>query len=124
MVVASRAVLVSLLKVSARTSRLCGNGGVACHSRHVLAEDLLALFACKYHLHGLGQLVLLGLGVALGAVKPAPSSRRYDVHSCSMSAPELAARRAHLDLSSRDEKNAQCFIDNASIVSDYLIDRF
>ncbi len=49
--------------------------------REVLAEDLLALLACKHNVCGLGQLVVLTFRVALGAVEP-----------------QLAARRAHLHL--------------------------
>ncbi len=49
--------------------------------REVLAEDLLALLACKHNVCGLGQLVVLTLRVALSAVEP-----------------QLAARRAHLHL--------------------------
>jgi hypothetical protein len=55
---------------------------VACvvNVRHVLAEDLLALFAGKDHFRGLCKLVLLRLHVALGAIEPLLAARRPDGH--------------------------------------------
>ena len=46
----------------------------------VLAEYLLALFACKNDLGGLEDLVILCLGVALGAVEPLLAALCTNLH--------------------------------------------
>ena len=45
---------------------------------HVLTECLLALFAHERHLRRPAEAMVLGLGVALGAVKPLLAARSAD----------------------------------------------
>lgn len=61
MVIAVRAVLVALVVLG-----------------HVLPERLLALLACERHLERLGERVVLGGRVALGAVVPRLAAWRTD----------------------------------------------
>lgn len=64
-VVAVRAVLVAVLELV-----------------HILTKALFALFARKDHFHGLLQVVVLCLGMALGAVEPLLAAGRADGHLC------------------------------------------
>lgn len=83
-VVAVRAELVRLL--DARPAQQPVSGG-ASHGRvrGVLAEDLAALFAGQHDLGALEQLMVGSLGVALGAVEPAPAAGRPHGHLRGMS---------------------------------------
>ena len=61
MIIAVRTVLVAVLKLL-----------------HILSKALFAFFAGKGHLEGLFEVVLLGFGVAFGAVEPLATARGAD----------------------------------------------